>query len=427
MAISTQPYKGTRDFYPEQKRLQDYIFTIWRQVAESFGYEQYNAPIIESLELYLAKTSEEIVNEQTYAFTDRGGRQVTLRPEMTPTVSRMIAGRRQEIAFPARWFSIPNLWRYERPQRGRLREHWQLNVDLFGVSGPAAEHELILLADTIMQKFGAQRDMYSIRLNSRKLVNFVLSEILDLEDTLITQTIRLIDRMHKMDKTDFCKALEEIINSKKTEQLSEILHTKNINDLPEDIKSHPSVKELHDLEVMLARSKITNASFDITLMRGFDYYTDIVFEIFDNNPQNNRSMFGGGRYDGLVGQFGVEPISTVGFGMGDVVLQDFLEVHGLLPKLETSVDIDVILIGDVYAAAQQLVKDLRDAGLRTAVDSSGRKMEKQIKSAVKAGYPYVLFVGQAELDEGLYNLKDLKTSQEDRLNIKEIIDRFMPA
>ena len=427
MALSTQPYKGTRDFYPEQKRLQNYIFTVWQQVSESFGYEQYDAPVIEPLELYLAKTSEEIVNEQTYAFTDRGGRQVTLRPEMTPTVSRMIAGRRQEVAYPARWYSIPNLWRYERPQRGRLREHWQLNVDLFGVPGPAAEHELILLADTIMQKFGAQRDTYTIRLNSRKLVNHILSDILDLNNAQIAQTIRLIDRMHKMDKTDFKNALEEIIDSDKAKQLSGILNTKNINDLTEDIKTHTSIKELHDLELMMARSGITNASFDITLMRGFDYYTDIVFEIFDNNPQNNRSMFGGGRYDGLVGQFGVEPISTVGFGMGDVVLYDFLEVHGLLPKLQTKVDIDVVLIGDVYIKAQQLIKDLRDAGLCVAVDSTGRKMEKQIKSAAKAGYPYALFVGQTELEEGLYNLKNLKSSQEDRLSTQEIIDQFVDS
>ena len=158
MALSTQPYKGTRDFYPPQKRQQNYIFNIWREVVESFGYEEYDAPIIEPVEIYQAKTSDEIVNEQTYAFEDRGGRKVTLRPEMTPTVSRMVAGKRQELAYPLRWYSIPNLWRYERPQRGRLREHWQLNVDLFGAEGIEADSELILIADAIMQRFGAQRD-----------------------------------------------------------------------------------------------------------------------------------------------------------------------------------------------------------------------------------------------------------------------------
>src|SRR6266702_3073596 len=161
MSLSTQPYKGARDFYPEDKRLQKYMFRIMRESVERMGYEEYDAPILESLDLYLAKTGEEIVNEQTYAFEDRGGRQVALRPEMTPTVSRMVAARRQELAYPLRWYSIPNLWRYERPQRGRLREHWQLNVDIFGVAGIEADHEIILVADQILRSFGAKSEMYT--------------------------------------------------------------------------------------------------------------------------------------------------------------------------------------------------------------------------------------------------------------------------
>src|SRR6202171_4116343 len=155
MALSTQPYKGARDFYPEDKRLQKYIFDVMRQVAERFGYEEYDAPILEPLDIYLAKTGEEIVNEQTYSFEDRGGRQVAIRPKMTPSVSRMVAGKRQELAYPLRWYSIPNLWRYEQPQRGRLREHWQLNVDLFGEAGIAADHEIILIADQVLKVFRA--------------------------------------------------------------------------------------------------------------------------------------------------------------------------------------------------------------------------------------------------------------------------------
>src|SRR3990167_10838097 len=166
MALSTQPYKGARDFYPEDKRLQKYIFGKMREVAEKFGYEQYDAPILEPLELFTAKTNDEIVNEQTYSFEDRGGRKVVIRPEMTPTVSRMVAARRQELAYPLRLYSIPNLWRYERPQRGRLREHWQLNVDLFGVEGIEAEHEMLLIIDGLMKTYGAKPDSYKIRVNS---------------------------------------------------------------------------------------------------------------------------------------------------------------------------------------------------------------------------------------------------------------------
>src|ERR1700761_7849216 len=153
MALAKQPYKGARDFYPPDKRLQKYMFAIWRQVCERFGYEEYDAPILEPLDLYLAKTGEEIVNEQTYVFEDRGGRKVVIRPEMTPTVSRMVAAQRQELAYPLRWYSIPNLWRYERPQRGRLREHWQLNVDMFGVEGLEAEVEIIQVASAILRAY----------------------------------------------------------------------------------------------------------------------------------------------------------------------------------------------------------------------------------------------------------------------------------
>src|SRR5690349_2528863 len=151
MTLSTQPYKGARDFYPEDKRRQKFMFSKLREVAEKYGYEEYDAPILEPIEIYAAKTGEEIVNEQTYTFEDRGGRKVAIRPEMTPTVSRMVAAKRQELAYPLRWYSIPNLWRYERPQRGRLREHWQFNADIFGIAGLEAEQEIIELADSILQ------------------------------------------------------------------------------------------------------------------------------------------------------------------------------------------------------------------------------------------------------------------------------------
>jgi histidyl-tRNA synthetase len=192
MALSTLPYKGARDFYPEDKRLQKYMFGIWRKVAEQFGYEEYDAPILESLDIYLAKTGEEIVNEQTYVFEDRGKRQVVIRPEMTPTVSRMVAGRRQELAYPLRWYSIPNLWRYERPQRGRLREHWQLNVDIFGVADTTAEFEMINLVDAIFQEFGAKRDMYEIRLNHRGLIDYLLADYLGLNENTRHQIGKLM-------------------------------------------------------------------------------------------------------------------------------------------------------------------------------------------------------------------------------------------
>lgn len=427
MQLSTQPYKGARDFYPKDKQIQNYIFDTWKKVALSYGYQQYDAPIIEPIELYSAKTSEEIVSEQTYAFQDRGGRQVTLRPEMTPTVSRMVAAKRQELAYPARLFSIPNVWRYERPQRGRLREHWQLNVDLFGIEGLAGDHEVISLADSVMQAFQANRNDYVIKLNSRKLVNYILTDYLKLDEVEVSTIIRLIDRMPKMDKAEFLALLDTAISPTQretedtTSKLVQILQAKSLQDLPEQIQQHPSAQDLQALESLLKKNGITNAFFDISLMRGFDYYTDIVFEVFDTNPDNNRSLFGGGRYDGLVGTFGVEPIPTIGFGMGDVTIKDFLETHSLLPQLESEIDAVVILVGDVYLQSQDFINTLRSEGARIAVDSTDKKMDKKLKSAFKAGYPYAIFVGEQELADGQYAIKDLKTSKDEKHSPERLV------
>lgn len=426
MSLPTNPYKGARDFYPEDKRIQSYMFGAMRQVVERFGYEEYDAPILEPLELYLAKTGEEIVNEQTYVFTDRGDRQVVIRPEMTPTVSRMVAAKRQELAYPLRWYSIPNLWRYERPQRGRLREHWQLNVDIFGVDNLAAEHEAIEVADGILQAFGAKRNMYKIKLNSRKFMNEALHEYLRLDEVQVHSISKLIDRMHKMDYADFAAQVDAILIPVQREdgidkRLLDLLTVKSLDKLPESLKAHESVKELERLLKLLDEAGISNAEFDITLMRGFDYYTDIVFEVFDTHPENNRSMFGGGRYDGLVGLFGVEPVPTVGFGMGDVTLQNFLETHELLPHLKPHIDAYVVLIGDVYEKSISTFAKLRELGLNIAVDTSGRKIEKQFKTATKKNVQYVIIIGDLEIEEQQFGLKDLHTGKEEKHSIERIV------
>jgi histidyl-tRNA synthetase len=427
MALSTQPYKGARDFYPEDKRIQKYMFSKMRTTVERFGYEEYDAPILEPLEVYLAKSSEEIANEQTYTFTDRGGRQVAIRPEMTPTVSRMVAAKRQELSYPVRWYSIPNLWRYERPQRGRLREHWQLNVDIFGVDGIAADHEIILIADQILRSFGAKQEMYTIKVNSRKLINALMQDELGLDKTQSETLVRLIDRMHKMEYAEFVGHVDTIFTPTQRdagahEKLLQTLHAKTLDELPPSLKLHPSIGEITELMKLLYASGISNAVFDITLMRGFDYYTDIVFEVFDNSPENNRSMFGGGRYDGLVGLFGVEPVPTVGFGMGDVTLQNFLEVHDLLPKQEPETEVYAVLIGDdIYSRSQRVFSELRRMGVRVAIDTTNRKPEKQLKTAIKKGIHYAIFIGERELGEEQFMIKNLKTAQEERHGLQRIV------
>jgi len=426
MPLSTQPYKGARDFYPEDKRLQKYMFGKLRQVVERYGYEEYDAPILEPLDIYLAKTGEEIVNEQTYVFEDRGGRKVVIRPEMTPTVSRMVAGKRQELGYPLRWYSIPNLWRYERPQRGRLREHWQLNVDMFGVKDTTAELELITLVDDIFKTFGASADMYDIRLNHRQLIDYLLRDHLKLSAAQAQSVSKLIDRLHKLKQNAFLAQLDELLDDKQrqvgiAEQLLTILKTKSLKDLPAGVLEQPATQELRTILEQLQSAGLANARFDVTLMRGFDYYTGIVFEVFDTHPDNNRSMLGGGRYDGLVGLFGVQPVPTVGFGWGDVTLANFLEIHRLVPILQAETDVSVILAGPVAQPAQKPIAELRAAGLNVAVDLSGRKLGDQIKAADKKGVEHILIIGEAELAAGAFNLKNLQTGQEQKLTIAEVV------
>lgn len=427
MTLSTQPYKGARDFYPEDKRLQKHMFARMREVAERFGYEEYDAPILEPTELYLSKGNQEIIDEQTYTFTDRGQRSVTIRTEMTPTVSRMVAGKRQELGYPVRWYSIPNLWRYERTQRGRLREFWQLNVDIFGVDGLQAEHEIIVLADQILKSYGATQDMYVIQLGSRRLTDYLFGEYLGLGDTQKQMLIRLVDRMHKMEFATFLAQADAILTPTQREAgvldaLQQLLKARRLEDLPSGLETHESVLKLKLLIEMLVGSRVANAKFDITLMRGFDYYTDIVFEVADTNPENNRSMFGGGRYDGLVGLFGVDAVPTVGFGMGDVTLQNFLESHDLMPKARVETDAYMVLIGDdMYEKAQHVAAELRQMGLNLAVDPGGRDVGKQIKTATKKNIHYVIFVGDSELASEQYKLKNIVTGDEELHGLQRIV------
>lgn len=426
MTLSTQPYKGARDFYPEDKRLQKYMFSKIREVVERFGYEEYDAPILEPLELYAAKSGEEIVNDQTYVFEDRGGRQVVIRPEMTPSVSRMVAAKRQELAYPLRWYSLPNLWRYERPQKGRLREHWQLNVDIFGIAGTEAEHEIILVSDEIFKAFGARPEMYTVKLNSRKLMDYVLGTYIDFDEVQQQSIARLIDRMHKVDPADFVTQLDALCSPTQREagvvaKLQQILAAPNFDALPEDLQNIEPVQALKKMLGLLEASGVTNALFDVTIMRGFDYYTDIVFEITDNDPENNRAMMGGGRYDGLVGLFGVDPVPTVGFGFGDVTLAEFLKGHDLLPDLQTETDIYVVLVGEVLEKAQKAIADLRGMGANVAVDLSSRKLGDQLKAADKKGIAYVLVVGEQELAEEQFTLKNLHTGVEEKHSLERIV------
>ena len=411
MNLRTQPYKGARDFYPEDKRIQKYMFRVLRQVVESYGYQEYDAPLLEHFEIYAAKSGEEIVNEQLYSFEDRGGRRVAIRPEMTPSVSRMVAARRQELAYPLRLYSLPNLWRYERPQRGRLREHWQLNVDLFGIEGLEGDLEIIQVADAVLKAFGATPESYRINVNSRKTMVQVMKSF-SMDEAELKAVYKLIDKMPKLSHEQFQKILTDNLSDEKAAKLIEYL---NSNEPPAHIR------QMLD---KLSGAGVVNAVYEPSVVRGIEYYSDVVFEVFDTDSENARSMFGGGRYDGLVAQFGVEPVPTVGFGMGDVTLQNFLEAHKLLPQLKPETDAVVVLIGDVYERAQPELAKMRFGGLNLALDNTGRKLDAQIKNAVKSGVRFALFIGEKELADKKFKLRDLEKGEENEFNLDELISEL---
>src|SRR3989344_2483478 len=397
----TQPYKGVRDFYPEDQRVQNYIFSAMRRAVESFGYEEMNASVLEPTELYLSKTSEEIVNEQTYTFKDRGDRSVTLRPEMTPTVARMVAQKKRELGFPLRWYSIQNLFRYERPQRGRLREHWQLNCDMFGADDFTADVELIALTHQLFLDFGATPDMFEIRVNDRQEMSALYNSLGIKDQSVITAITRLNDRKNKITGAEYETALEEIIGDTKL--------TKAVITIVEDTTGTNQVID------GLRELGIYNVRLDRTIARGFDYYTGTVFEVFDTSPENNRSMCGGGRYNNLTAMFSDDTISGIGFGMGDVIMRDFLETHKLLPTHITETAPCVVIIPTdqkLNLEAQKVAHAIRIRGISTTTDIGTKKIGKKIADAVDRGARYTIVVGSDELQSGAFTLKNLAQTTE---------------
>ncbi len=423
--LSTESYKGVRDFFPKDQFIQNYIFKIMKETVESFGFNEYSASILEPAELYKQKSGEEIVNEQTYTFKDRGDREVTLRPEMTPTVARMVASKIRELSFPIRWYSIPNLFRYEKPQRGRLREHYQLNVDIFGIDDIWAELEIIQVGYKIMKNLGAKDDDFVIYLNSRKIIENLFDKF-NLNEEQKYKISKIIDKKEKITKDDFANLLTEVLDKDSQKFISLLESTDALLDFVG--KENDYVVNFFKLTDKLIKLGIKNIEFKPTLMRGFDYYTDIVFEFFDTNKENNRSLFGGGRYDDLISMFGDQKISAVGFGMGDVTARDFLETRNMLPKYQNSTKLYICIFSEEQKIeAFKVAEKMRSFKINTSVDDGYKKIGDQIKYADKNNIPFIICIGEDELKTGLYKLKNLETKEEFEGSIDSIIEKLKNA
>ena len=410
--LSTDPYKGVRDFYPDGWARLQAMFARIRGTLALWGYEEYNASPLERAELYEAKTSEEIVNEQTYTFMDRGDRKVTLRPEMTPTLARMVAGKRRELAFPLRWFSIGNRFRYERPQKGRLREFYQADVDLVGLPEGEADAEIVRLAAAVLADLGARESDFVIRINSRPLLDAACAAA-GLSADAGRRYLRLLDKKAKMTPEAF-----------DAERAS--LSARDPLAFVDDAGAAPAVaaekKKLLDFIATLEAPGAENAVFDATITRGFDYYTGMVFEVYDRNPANPRALFGGGRYDRLVALFGGDPIPAVGFALGDVTLADFLETHDRMPGIadgRPQLYLGTPREGDI-PAAQAFADTLRGEGCRVFVNLTDRSLGDQVRDALKRGIPLFAAYGPEEAASGTVRMKTLATGEEAALPASEL-------
>lgn len=428
--LSTQPYKGTRDFYPEEMKIRTWMFSKMSEVCRSFGYQEYDGPMLEPFDLYAAKSGEELVNQQLYSMIDRGERKVAVRPEMTPTLARMVAGKIHELPKPVRWFSIPNLWRYERPQRGRLREFWQLNVDVLGADPLFADAELLKLTYAMMRKFGGEK-LVSIRVNNRRLMDSLFQVKLGLSAEQTLKVTKAIDARPKVGDEVYAKALTEAGVDESKRALLEKFFASTLTEVAammpgeaaEDLVRLFKLLEESGMETGSA-SEGSNATlvFDPTIMRGLDYYTGTVFEMFDVSPENRRAMFGGGRYDNLVGLFGKDKLPGVGFGLGDVTFIDFLKTHHLLPKMESSVDVFVSLPKtEFHGKAEEIAQALRDAGLKTMTPLEVGGFGAQLKQAVKHSARFAVLFGDAEFLEGKVLVKNLEKNSQVTVLFSDVV------
>lgn len=408
--LPTKPLKGFRDFTPEEWQIQKYLFDIWTNVCKKYGYQEYNGPVLESIDIY-NKSGDDVgtTGKEIYSFEDRGGRKIALRPEMTPTVGRMIAEYGKNYTKPIRWFSIAQFFRAENPQRGRGREFFQLNFDLFGSDSIFADVEIIKMAIDIMLAYGATEDMFVLYVNNRKYMNASLLQILEKEG-LIVPVIRVLDRLRKVTKDVTSASLKEL-------ELSD----SQINSIFKFIEGeiNMSVEGADELQDLLDKLDGTiykkYIKFDPALARGFDYYTGMVFEVFDKNPQNNRSMFGGGRYDNLVNMFSNEKITAVGCAPGDVPARLFLESWDLLKPLSLNKDERYyfpLLSESSVKLSNSISEILRNQGKVVIMGLGIENLSKSLSIANRNGFEYVVVLGEDEISKGEYKLKDMKTGKE---------------
>lgn len=411
MANKIQAVKGTREFYPEQMALRNFIYEKIRNASQAFGYQEYDGPFIEPIDLYAAKSGEELVKKQSFTFEDRGGDLVTLRPELTPSLARMIAAKQNELTYPVRWWSFGPFWRYEQPQKGRAREFFQWNIDMLGVNSPQADAELVAVAATFLKSVGLTPDQATIFVNNRRLMDSEFDK-LKIPNEKRLDVSNLVDRRSKMESAKWdANAIELGLNQTQLDGLKNILSNFELWKESDEL-----VKFFIALEALGVSEYV---KYDPNIMRGLLYYTGTVFEAFDTSGSVKRAILGGGRYDNLLADVGGNPLSGVGFAMGDVVIGIILQEKGLLPEFNpTPADVLVTLFDETFLSKSfALSAQLRNAGINTLVFPEPAKLQKQFKFADKMKMKLALVLGPDEDAQGLVVIKNLQSG--DQVQVKK--------
>ena len=409
-----QRVKGTREFYPEDMAFRTWLGNQMRAVSESFAYQEYDGPFLEKLDLYAAKSGEELVKEQSFVFQDRGGSEVALRPELTPSLARMVAQRQNQLSYPLRMWSFGPFWRYEQPQKGRTREFFQWNIDLIGVNSYQADAELLAVAASFFKRVGLTPEQVRINVNNRRLMDSALANI-GIGPDEKALVFRMIDRRDKMRIAEWrAYGIDGGLTEEKIDALVKLLENKDLWQDSDELKEIFALLEKMGLRDYFA--------FDPEVIRGLLYYTGTVFEARDL-AKDGRAILGGGRYENLVNEVGGDPLSGVGFAMGDVMIRVVLEKYGLYPELKVQpADImvtcfDASCLADTYAIAMKL----RDAGLKISCYPEAVKLDKQIKYANKIGMKALVIAGPDEIAQGKVTVKNLTNRTQTTVSLDEAV------
>ena len=419
--IDLQPVKGTRDFFPDEMRLRNWLFEVWRNVSVQAGFEEYDTCVLEHEELYIRKAGDEI-SKQLYSFEDKGGRRLSLRPEMTPSLARLVLQHKKSLSFPIKWFSMPQCFRYERMTKGRRREHFQWNADIIGQAEIVAEAEILMLLISACELMGLSAKEIRVFINDRRILNSILSQISVPQETH-SEVLVIMDKRDKISIEALSKLLQDIgMSTTQVDQLNEYLLKSDLIELKKDLNDTQGIDELQNLMDMMETAGFSDyLQFDISIVRGLSYYTGAVFEV--NSPaKQHRAICGGGRYDSLLSTYGGEIVPAVGFGFGDVVVLDVLKDLERFPELPRKLDYTIIPFAtEQVGTALNIAAILRQQGSTVDCNFSMKKMKKTLQQAGESGAAKAILLFPDELSENKVVIRDLRLHEQNPIKITDLL------